>query len=67
MFFMGGMTMGYLHPPMPEMEEDVATVTLPEEKSRRQINVTETSAREAGAVERTLTWARRISAELRLR
>lgn len=67
MFFMGGMTMGYLHPPVPAKEEDVTTVTLPEEKSRRHIAVTETPAYEAGAMERTLTWARRISAELRLR
>jgi hypothetical protein len=36
MFFMGGMTMGYLHPPKPAKEEDVLTVALPEEKTRRQ-------------------------------
>ena len=60
MFFMGGMTMGYLHPPKPAKEEDVLTVTLPEENSRRQIGPTETPASEAGAVERTLIWARRI-------
>ncbi|HEY0125422.1 MAG TPA: hypothetical protein VGC14_27370 [Rhizobium sp.] len=60
MFFMGGMTMGYLHPPMPAKEEDVLTVALPEEKRCRQIGQAETPADEASAVERTLIWARRI-------
>ncbi|MDL2404320.1 hypothetical protein PY650_01335 [Rhizobium calliandrae] len=60
MFFMGGMTMGYLHPPMPAKEEDVLTVTLPEENSRRHIGPAETPAPQASAVERTLIWARRI-------
>jgi hypothetical protein len=54
------MTMGYLHPPMPAKEEDVLSVTLPEEKNRREIGPTEIPAPEAGAVERTLIWARRI-------
>ena len=60
MFFMGGMTMGYLHPPMPAKEEDALTVTLPKEKNRRQIGPGETSVPETSAVERTLIWARRI-------
>ncbi|CAN7477770.1 hypothetical protein LJR251_003178 [Rhizobium rhizogenes] len=60
MFFMGGMTMGYLHPPIPAKEEDVLTVTLPEEKSRHLIGQTEAPASESSAVERTLIWARRI-------
>ncbi|MBB5573731.1 MULTISPECIES: hypothetical protein [Rhizobium] len=62
MFFMGGMTMGYLHPPQPAKEEDALAVTLPEEKSRRQIGPTEAAAPEpeVSAVERTLIWARRI-------
>ncbi|HEX8047459.1 hypothetical protein [Rhizobium sp.] len=60
MFFMGGMTMGYLHPPMPAKEEDVLTVTLPEEKNRHLIGQTETPVSETSAFERTLIWARRI-------
>ncbi|MDE1992891.1 MAG: hypothetical protein KGI75_10335 [Rhizobiaceae bacterium] len=60
MFFMGGMTMGYLHPPLPAKEDDALTVTLPEEKNRRQIGPGETPAPETSAVERTLIWARRI-------
>jgi len=60
MFFMGGMTMGYLHPRQPGKEEDVMNVALPEEKTRRQIGPTDTPAPEASAVERTLIWARRI-------
>ena len=60
MFFMGGMTMGYLHPPVPAKEEDALAVTLPEEKNRRQIDPAETGVPEANAVERTLIWVRRI-------
>ena len=60
MFFMGGMTMGYLRPPMPVKEEDAPPVTLPEEKSRGQIGAIEVPAYEANAAESTLIWARRI-------
>jgi hypothetical protein len=52
--------MGYLHPPIQAKEEDVLTVTLPEEKSRHLIGQTEAPASESSAVERTLIWARRI-------
>jgi hypothetical protein len=45
---------------MPAKEEDVLTVTLPEEKSRHLIGQTDTPASESSAVERTLIWARRI-------
>ncbi|PZM09709.1 hypothetical protein [Rhizobium tubonense] len=60
MFFMGGMTMGYLHPPKQAKEEDTLGATLPEEKSRRQIGLIEAVDQREGAVERTLIWARRI-------
>jgi len=60
MFFMGGMTMGYLHPPIPAKEEDVLTVTLPEEKDRHLIGQSEATTSETSAMERTLIWARRI-------
>jgi hypothetical protein len=60
MFFMGGMTMGYLHPPKEAKEEDALSVALPEEKDRRHIGPAEVVVQREGAVERTLIWARRI-------
>ncbi len=56
MFFMGGMTMGYLHPPAKDAEP--ARAELAEEKNRRQIAPTEGPG--DNAMERTLIWARRI-------
>lgn len=60
MFFMGGMTMGYLHPPVPAKDDGVTTVMLPEEKGRREIGTTDVAMYRESAVERTLIWARRI-------
>jgi hypothetical protein len=56
MFFMGGMTMGYLHPPAKNAEP--VRIDLPEEKNRRQVGPGETP--NDSAMERTLIWARRI-------
>lgn len=56
MFFMGGMTMGYLHPPAKDAEP--VRIDLPEEKNRRQVGPSETP--NDSAMERTLIWARRI-------
>jgi hypothetical protein len=56
MFFMGGMTMGYLHPPAKDAEQ--LRIDLPEEKSRRKVGPNE--APNDSAMERTLIWARRI-------
>jgi hypothetical protein len=59
MFFMGGMTMGYLHPPMPAKEVEANRIDLSEEKNGRPA-ASETAASMAGTMERTLIWARRI-------
>ncbi len=56
MFFMGGMSMGYLHPPAKEATP--VRVELPEDKNRRQAGPAELPS--DGAMERTLIWARRI-------
>lgn len=60
MFFMGGMTMGYLHPPVPAKEERVGAAALSEENSRRRIGPAEEQVADASAIERSLIWARRI-------
>ncbi|WP_371075151.1 MULTISPECIES: hypothetical protein [unclassified Sinorhizobium] len=60
MFFLGGMTMGYLHPPAPA-EEAVATSTKAvEEKNRRLLVSREASLPRDGRTERPLIWAWRI-------
>ncbi|MBM7049027.1 MULTISPECIES: hypothetical protein [Rhizobium] len=60
MFFMGGMTMGYLHPPVPAKEERTGAVALSEENSRRQTGPAEEQVADTSAIERSLIWARRI-------
>lgn len=60
MFFLGGMTMGYLHPPAPA-EETVATSTkVVEEKNRRLLASREASPPRDCRTERPLIWAWRI-------
>jgi hypothetical protein len=56
MFFMGGMTMGYLHPPAKEASP--VRTELPEDKARRQAGPNDVPS--DSAMERTLIWARRI-------
>jgi hypothetical protein len=56
MFFMGGMTMGYLHPPAKDVSP--VRVELTEDKARRQTGPSENPS--DSAMERTLIWARRI-------
>ncbi|GAC1044571.1 hypothetical protein [Rhizobium sp. No.120] len=60
MFFMGGMTMGYLHPPVPAKREGGRSATLSEESSRRQAGPAEEQAADTSAIERSLIWARRV-------
>ncbi|WP_037155068.1 hypothetical protein [Rhizobium freirei] len=60
MFFMGGMTMGYLHPPVPAKQEGVRSASLSDEKCRRQAGSAEEPTADTSAVERSLIWARRI-------
>ena len=58
MFFMGGMTLGYLHPPAPAKAADGATATKGEEKDLR--SALPANPPHEGSIERTLLWARRI-------
>jgi hypothetical protein len=60
MFFMGGMTMGYLHPPVPAKETEAVAVSLPKDKSGRPIDTVGMDGSRESAAERTLLWARRI-------
>lgn len=60
MFFMGGMTMGYLHPPVPAKEERAGTAARSEDKCYRQAGPAEEQAADTSAIERSLIWARRI-------
>lgn len=58
MFFMGGMTLGYLHPPVRVKRIEAGASVADEETvtQRQQLAPTVVD----GAIERTLLWARRI-------
>ncbi|MBB3355836.1 MULTISPECIES: hypothetical protein [Rhizobium] len=58
MFFLGGMTMGYLDPPVKADRKEQITVSIPAEQDRRLIG-TETSdlQQNENAIERSLIWA----------
>jgi hypothetical protein len=56
MFFLGGMTMGYLDPPAKAGRTQQAAVSIPAEKDRRLIE-TSGAQREETAIERSLIWA----------
>jgi len=60
MFFMGGMTLGYLHPPAPAKTADGATAATADEKSLRSSGPSTGPSHNEGTIERTLLWARRI-------
>ncbi|NLR99399.1 hypothetical protein HGP17_21465 [Rhizobium sp. P38BS-XIX] len=60
MFFMGGMTMGYLHPPAPAKREGARSSSHSDDKCLRQTGPAEEQAVDNGAIERSLIWARRI-------
>ena len=59
MFFMGGMTMGYLHPPL-RVKETETISNAAEEKPGVSRSFGERPSHNDGAIERTLLWARRI-------
>ncbi len=59
MFFMGGMTLGYLHPPVRAKRTEVNGIGPDEEFVVAQ-HTKQTPAAVDGAIERTLLWARRI-------
>ena len=56
MFFLGGMTMGYLEPPAKAERDEQPVVSIPSEKDRRLID-TSAAQREENAIERSLIWA----------
>ncbi|ANM12761.1 MULTISPECIES: hypothetical protein [unclassified Rhizobium] len=57
MFFLGGMTMGYLDPPVKADRRDQASVSIPTEKDRRLIEVPANPSQSEDAVERSWIWA----------
>ena len=58
MFFLGGMTMGYLEPPAAKAERaEAPVVIIPAEKDRRLIDISSAAQREENAIERSLIWA----------
>ncbi|EJZ20877.1 hypothetical protein NE852_21280 [Rhizobium sp. Pop5] len=57
MFFLGGMTMGYLDPPVKAERREQASVSLPAEKDRRLIDTAANPPQNESVVERSLIWA----------
>ena len=57
MFFLGGMTMGYLDPPAKAESSQAAPVSIPAEKNRRLIEDAHQTSRPENVVERSLIWA----------
>ncbi|EJC81792.1 hypothetical protein Rleg4DRAFT_3480 [Rhizobium leguminosarum bv. trifolii WSM2297] len=57
MFFLGGMTMGYLDPPVKADRREQVSVSMPAEKDRRLIEVPANPSQTEDAVERSLIWA----------
>jgi hypothetical protein len=56
MFFLGGMTMGYLEPSVKDERVEQQVVSIPSEKDRRLIDPS-AEQREENAIERSLIWA----------
>jgi hypothetical protein len=59
MFFMGGMTLGYLQPPVRVKRADANLVSLDDDGIGTQ-RLSSAPVSGDGAIERTLLWARRI-------
>jgi hypothetical protein len=59
MFFLGGMTMGYLHPPAKTDREVATSTSIPAEKDRRLLETQAATVKpHQGAIEdRSLLWA----------
>lgn len=57
MFFLGGMTMGYLDPPVKAERRETASVTIPAEKDRRLIETSPNAPQGDSAAERSWIWA----------
>ncbi len=57
MFFLGGMTMGYLDPPVKAERREATSVTIPAEKDRRLIETSSNAPQNDGALARSWIWA----------
>ncbi|MBW8788586.1 MULTISPECIES: hypothetical protein [Rhizobium] len=57
MFFLGGMTMGYLDPPVRADRREQISASIPSEKDRRLIESSSNPSQNENAVERSLIWA----------
>ncbi|MGO6848462.1 hypothetical protein ELH53_17800 [Rhizobium ruizarguesonis] len=57
MFFLGGMTMGYLDPPVRAGRREQISASIPPEKDRRLIETSSNPPQNESAVERSLIWA----------
>ncbi|MBB4237065.1 hypothetical protein [Rhizobium esperanzae] len=57
MFFLGGMTMGYLDPPVKADRREQISTSIPAEKDRRLIDVPAHAPQSEDAVERSWIWA----------
>ncbi|PDT06350.1 hypothetical protein CO666_01690 [Rhizobium chutanense] len=57
MFFLGGMTMGYLDPPVKADHKKQISTSIPAEKDRRLIEVPANAPQSEDAVERSWIWA----------
>lgn len=56
MFFLGGMTMGYLAPPAKADKDAKSAASIPAERDRRLLD-TPNTAHQDNVVERSLIWA----------
>jgi len=59
MFFLGGMTMGYLHPPAKSDREAATSTSIPAEKDRRLLETQAATVKPRQGVtdDRSLLWA----------
>ena len=57
MFFLGGMTMGYLDPPVKAERREIASATIRAEKDRRLIETSPNASQSDSAAERSWLWA----------
>jgi hypothetical protein len=57
MFYLGGMTMGYLDPPVRTDRREQISASIPAEKDRRLIETSSNPSQSENAVERSLIWA----------
>ncbi|MGV4793884.1 hypothetical protein [Rhizobium sp. F40D2] len=57
MFFLGGMTMGYLDPPVRADRRERVSASMPAEKDRRLIETPANPSQTEDSVERSWIWA----------